>query len=225
MSGLENKIVYGEGFKLQTSSARSISDMQRTASDISNINHVGNPEGVISANPASLCHDPVSGVLYRKNSGTGNTGWVVVGSGSSTTMFSVLMTSNQNVPPGSFQNIIYDTTLIDTASAWAAPFYVVPETGNWLVNVNCTLNSTAGFTALGAYSGLDPTNFKWIGSANTTLGSATGATTNGSFLVPLTIGDLLKVAVYGATVGSTNFDILGLQGGVPANTFSGILIK
>jgi hypothetical protein len=224
MAGFENNVVYGAGFKLQTSSARDISDMQRTASDVSNINYVGDPEGVISANPSSLCHDPVSGILYRKNSGTGNTGWVVVGAASASTMFSLAMTTDQTVPEGSFQNISYDTVLIDTASAWGAPFYVVPTTGNWLLNVNCTAISTAGFTALGVYMGLDPTNFKWIGSANPTVGSPLSATANGSILVPLTQGDLLKVAVFGTTSGSTDITIAGLQASTPANTFSGILI-
>ena len=49
--------------------------MQRTATDISKINYTGSPEGVISANPGSLSQDPVSGNIYQKILGTGNTGW------------------------------------------------------------------------------------------------------------------------------------------------------
>ena len=78
MAGIENNTVFGEGFKLQTSDARAISDMQREATDVAKINYVGNPEGNVSANPSSLCHDPVAGDIYQKVSGTGNTGWELV---------------------------------------------------------------------------------------------------------------------------------------------------
>jgi len=82
MAGIENNIVFGGGFKLQTSSARDISDMQRVSSDVSNINYIGNPETNISANPSSLCHNPTTGDLYKKDSGTGNTGWSLITAGS-----------------------------------------------------------------------------------------------------------------------------------------------
>jgi len=83
MAGIENNTVFGEGFKLETSGARSISDMQRTSTDVSKINYVGDPEGNVSANPSSICHDPVSGYFYLKVSGTGNTLWERIISGSS----------------------------------------------------------------------------------------------------------------------------------------------
>ena len=78
MAGIQNNIIYGGGYKLQTSSARDISDMQMLASDVSKVNHIGSPEGVVSANPSSLCHDPVSGIVYIKQTGVGNTGWAVL---------------------------------------------------------------------------------------------------------------------------------------------------
>ncbi len=81
MAGIENNVVYGGGFKLKPSSARDIADMQRVSTDVSKINYVGDPEGAVSANPSSLSHDPVSGNLYVKASGTGNTGWSLIGSG------------------------------------------------------------------------------------------------------------------------------------------------
>lgn len=77
-TGFENKIVDVEGMKLFPSSADSISRMQSASDTVSRINHTGNPEGVISANPASLSHDPVSGILYLKTSGIGNTGWLPI---------------------------------------------------------------------------------------------------------------------------------------------------
>lgn len=36
----------------------------------------GTPEGAITANIGSFCIDGTNGILYRKDSGTGNTGWV-----------------------------------------------------------------------------------------------------------------------------------------------------
>jgi hypothetical protein len=89
MAGIENNVVFGGGFKLQTSSARDISDMQRISSDISNINYIGNPETNISANPSSLCHNPTTGDIYKKASGTGNTGWSLLVSGSVLTSINI----------------------------------------------------------------------------------------------------------------------------------------
>lgn len=84
MAGIENSIGFGEGFKIQPSSATSIANMQKTANDISNINHTGNPEGSVSANPGSVVHDPSAGQFYLKTTGTGNTGWFPIPSGTFT---------------------------------------------------------------------------------------------------------------------------------------------
>ena len=75
MAGFDNEVVYSIGERLQPSTTQAIILMQKTASDVSNINHTGNPEGVVSANPSSLSHDPVTGNFYLKQTGTGNTGW------------------------------------------------------------------------------------------------------------------------------------------------------
>lgn len=71
------------GERLEQSNAQSILLMQETETDVSRINHTGDPEGVVSANPSSLSHDPVSGNVYRKATGTGNTGWVNLQAGGS----------------------------------------------------------------------------------------------------------------------------------------------
>lgn len=82
MAGVENKILFGNGVKIQPSQATDISNMQELTTDIGLINHTGNPTGVVSANPGSLVFDPVSGNIYQKASGTGSSGWQPVGSGS-----------------------------------------------------------------------------------------------------------------------------------------------
>jgi pectin methylesterase-like acyl-CoA thioesterase len=83
MAGIENKIFFGEGLKLQPSSSDSILRMQENIDDVSTINHTGDPEGVVSANPSSISHDPVSGNIYLKQTGTGNTGWINLTPGAS----------------------------------------------------------------------------------------------------------------------------------------------
>lgn len=105
MAGIENNIIYGGGFKLQTSSSRDISDMQRTSLDVSSINHVGTPQGSISANPSSLSHDPVSGIVYIKQSGTGNTGWAAL-STTLGTVTSVSGTTNRITSTGGATPVI-----------------------------------------------------------------------------------------------------------------------
>ncbi len=105
MAGIENNIIYGGGFKLQPSSARDISDMQRTATDISSVNHTGTPEGAVSANPSSLSHDPVSGIVYIKQSGTENTGWAAL-STTTGTVTSVSGTTNRITSTGGATPVI-----------------------------------------------------------------------------------------------------------------------
>jgi hypothetical protein len=75
MAGFDNEVLYATGERLQSSSAQAIFLMQKLSSDVSRINNVGNPNGVVSANPSSISHDPTSGFLWLKVSGTGTTIW------------------------------------------------------------------------------------------------------------------------------------------------------
>ncbi len=99
MSGFDNEVMYASGERIESSTTQAIALMQKTASDVSIINYTGNPEGLISANPASLCHVPSTGALYKKNSGTGNTGWNAIQSGNST------LTGNSGTATASSGNI------------------------------------------------------------------------------------------------------------------------
>ncbi len=90
MAGIQNTTLFSQGERLQASSAQDIAEMQTGATDVSRINHTGNPEGVISANPSSLCHDPVSGSVYQKQTGTGNTGWELIGTQADFNPFKVI---------------------------------------------------------------------------------------------------------------------------------------
>jgi hypothetical protein len=111
MAGIENNILFGGGEKLQTSSADDINRMQRLTTDVSRVNFVGNPNGNVSANPSSLCHDPVSGNVYFKQTGTGNAGWSQVGSGAGT-VTSVSGTTNRTTSTGG------TTPVIDIAATY-----------------------------------------------------------------------------------------------------------
>src|SRR5580765_3974014 len=86
MAGFDNEVMFAPGERLETSNAQSIQLMQDgIASNVSRINFVGDPNGLVAANPSSICHDPVSGFFYLKVSGTGNTVWSRILPSTSTT--------------------------------------------------------------------------------------------------------------------------------------------
>ena len=78
MSGFNNEVLVCIGERLEVSTSQAITLMQSTATDVSRVNYSGNPEGNVSANPSSISHDPASGHVYIKGSGTANTGWNVI---------------------------------------------------------------------------------------------------------------------------------------------------
>lgn len=78
MAGFDNEVLFCLGERLLPSNAQEILLMQQQSTDVARINYTGNPNGNVAANPSSLCHDPVSGNVYFKQTGTGNTGWVIV---------------------------------------------------------------------------------------------------------------------------------------------------
>jgi hypothetical protein len=80
MAGVEKNIIFGNGFKLQPSAAGDIALTNHLATDISFLNITGSPAGVVSANPSSLTFDVSTGNIYRKSSGTGTAGWVLLNS-------------------------------------------------------------------------------------------------------------------------------------------------
>lgn len=80
MAGIQNNVVFSQGEKLEPSTPSDITGMQTTATDVSRANFAGDPNGNVAANPSSLCHDTTTGRIYRKATGTGNTGWVQIDS-------------------------------------------------------------------------------------------------------------------------------------------------
>jgi hypothetical protein len=139
MAGFENTIVFSNGEKLSASSPDDISRMQEQATDISRINYTGNPEGAVSANPASLSHDPVSGDIYVKQTGTGNTGWMLLDTSASDLHVAKLIV-NSNVGEGG--NYTSMTAAMSAATSGDTVFVMPGSTGvytedwNWKAGVN-----------------------------------------------------------------------------------------
>ena len=95
MAGIDNDVNFGLGYRLEATPSTKYPLMQKAATDVGQYNNAGTPEGVISANPGSLCHDRTNGVIYYKNTGTGNTGWVLIPSGSAV---GLTITGNSGAP-------------------------------------------------------------------------------------------------------------------------------
>jgi len=98
MAGFDNEVMFALGERLQASTAQAITLMQQTATDVSNVNFSGNPNGTVAANPSSLSHDPTSGNLWLKATGTGNTGWVLVSGGGGTAAQSFITDTGTSLP-------------------------------------------------------------------------------------------------------------------------------
>lgn len=100
MSGFDNEVLYCTGERLELSSAQAITLMQQFSTDVSRVNNVGDPNNVVSANPSSICHDPISGFLYLKTSGVGTVGWTRILPSSSTMDSFTTDVSGPVVPAG-----------------------------------------------------------------------------------------------------------------------------
>lgn len=134
MAGIENNIVYGQGYKLQPSQAADISNMQMASTDISDVNFTGDPNGSVSANPGSMCHDPVSGNIYSKQTGTGNTGWVLMSGSGPVLGQPYLTTQVVDTSISSGNTLVEDRT-------WHTPY---------VVDANATVGQRGTFTTIQA---------------------------------------------------------------------------
>lgn len=230
MSGFDNEVLYCSGVRLEQSDAQSISLMQRTATDVSNINHTGDPEGVVSANPASLSHDPVSGVIYQKTSGTGNTGWQAIGGGGgSSSYFQAYLTSPVNVAPNDATfTIVFDTPIVNVGSNYNASNgkFTAPATGFYAFSC-CVyfnnLNLVGPTSILVAYTG-SAQSLRLIqeGYQATVTGNAIIFTP--SWSMPMTAGDTVQIQpytdgavgnyqIYGAPLSSSAFNTASVFSG------------
>jgi hypothetical protein len=152
MAGIQNKVFFGEGDKITPTSAESIVLLQENSTDVARINYTGDPEGAISANPASLCHDPVSGIVYKKDSGVSNTGWSTLGG--APVAGSVAVQSFINAAQPNVTGDGTSLTVVWSGNAWevggsnmnnSTGVFTPPSSGKYLVMYALTLY---GLTAL-----------------------------------------------------------------------------
>lgn len=230
MAGIQNTIVFSQGQKLQESTAQDIDEMQGLATDVSTINYTGNPEGVISANPSSICHDPVAGVIYLKQTGTGNTGWTALtpgGGGGVTEYFSsylgsptAFLTGDNTIVP-----LVCDGIITNSSSSYnpATGVYTAPSAGQYAFQHTVCFNGGDALTL--NYLTL------WNGSSYSTRGfqitpvPQSGGDTiifSAAIFCQLGMGDTMAVS---ALSGGTNKNVR-LYGAAPSSfattcTFSG----
>ncbi len=158
MSGFDNEVVVSIGERLQTSTAQAIGLMQSTATDVSRVNFSGNPNGNVSANPASLSHDPTSGNVWFKQSGTGNTGWVLIAAAPSPFSVSTLVDD------------FYQTLITADPNTNINP----PGQLGWNTNAFVYSNGTATHPGLVVNSGNTSVSYIWLTDFNTTHGVQVG---------------------------------------------------
>jgi len=77
MPGWENRIAFNNGMGIEESESQEYTLCQNRPNSVSVLNVDGSPEGVAVANEASIAFDRTNGDWYRKDTGTGNTGWVL----------------------------------------------------------------------------------------------------------------------------------------------------
>lgn len=130
-----------------------------------------------------------------------------------TTMLSVTMMNPQSIASGALVDIIYDTVLSDTASAYAAGLYTVPTTGVWLLEYNAVFNATGGFINGDAFITVAPVNFLTHTSSTATVTTPDFTIVSGGILSPLNAGDIVSVKVLATTVGGGSFNVEGYANG------------
>ena len=81
MAGSKNNTHYSNGYNLYPVTAGDIVTMQLKTDGVQIINVDGPPNGSEAANPGSIACDRTNGNLWKKQSGTGNTGWEQIASG------------------------------------------------------------------------------------------------------------------------------------------------
>lgn len=230
MSGFDNEVVVSIGERLEPSSAQAIGIMQTLSTDVARINFTGNPNGSVTANPSSLSHDPVSGNVYFKQTGTGNTGWVLIGSGGGfLDAFSAYKSSptNNATGDGTLFTIVCDTALTSSANYnTSTGVYTAPATGIYLFTKTICFN--------GADNLVTQYICYWNGSAfnvrsfqqEVPLSNPGTYIFSDCIIIPMTSGDTMGIQAL-ASGGSKDVQIYGSvpTGGATTTLFSGQRIK
>jgi len=182
----------------------------------------GSPEGAKNGFPGSIYRDAANGDIYKKSTGTGNTGWTLIGSGGSALWASaggVLVPSPAiNVVNITSQLADHSTNrvlILDTLVPWTngvAPLFVTDVEFPFQVR-----NAGTNYFQVDAFGGLNlGANWSWWGSS----ASADGISLVSIHDVVYGEGNANGVVFYSIDSGNPNmaaeFDSegsLGLQGG------------
>lgn len=157
--------------------------------------------------------------LVTINTSTGQLGTTPI----ATTLFSVVMNTSQSLAQNALDNIVYDTVLVDTASAYSGGTYTIPTTGNWEFNIAAVFKSTVSFINCDIFLVKNGATFLLHGQPCVSVSDPSAVTVNTGGIFPLTSGDTIKMSVFAQTTGGTNYDVSGFANGY-YNTFIGILM-
>jgi hypothetical protein len=226
MSGFDNEVMYAPGERLTSSSTQDISLMQKTGTDVSRVNHVGDPNLAVAANPSSLSHDPTTGFLWLKVSGTGITTWQRLFPSPTPPILSV---QTANATPqfnlvGTTSKVDFGLTNLLLGSPGSSITSAVGSVGLGLQALSA-ISSGFNNTAVGFQSAFLITS----GHANTALGyqslGTAAATTNGNIAIGQSAGAALLgdnntvVGTNALSNGGVNNNIA--IGSTSANTYVG----
>ena len=217
MAGIENNVVFGGGFKLTESSTKDILNMQDIASDVSTINFDGDPEGFVSANPSSICHDPSTGNFYIKNSGTGNTGWGLAGVVEIPALLSLGIFAGITAPEGTLL-VNWDDAIIDNKGQYSAGVYNIIAAASYKFRFSLTVSSTAGFITCQAVILINGNTEIFRCDAMPTYEDPNVVVAQGFIDWPMDVSDTVSIVFESSTVGGTDVTLLPPDDGY-MNTF------
>lgn len=174
----------------------------------------------------------VSGLGQLSDAGLGTAGQVLTsnGAGGSPTwqaanalnsVLSVGMNTDQSIAENTLVDIVYDTSIIDTASGYAigTGIYTVPATGNYVITFTGNFTSTAGFTNCDVFVNKNAGTYLYHGTSTATVSDPNRTVHNASVVFPLVASDTIKISVFAQTVGATNYTANGVANGY-YNTFT-----
>lgn len=124
----------------------------------------GSPEGVTSASVGAIYRDTTNGWLWQKESGSGNTGWRIIGTSGSYTPTATIITNLDSATPGVFRytrvgNVVFaaGTVTVDPTASGTINFGLSLPVASNLASVD-DLSGQANTSSLSGVCQSDSTN-------------------------------------------------------------------